>query len=95
MVIKQFEMAPKVYPFPNPGCKYSRDALKEELAIRFLEMHVAQAHSVSSKPEKPKNLTWRWQGMWSMHWMESLGFATSFIGKGFRVPMLLHFRRFW
>ena len=47
-------MAPKAYTCPSPGCDYATDALEAELAIRFLEIHVAQAHGVNSKPEKPK-----------------------------------------
>ena len=47
-------MAPKAYTCPSPGCDYATDTLEAELAIRFLEIHVAQAHGVTSKPEKPK-----------------------------------------
>ena len=47
-------MAPKAFNCPSPGCEYATDILEADLAIRFLEIHVAQAHGVNSKPEKPK-----------------------------------------
>ena len=47
-------MAPKAYACPSPGCEYNTDILEADVAIRFLEIHVAQAHGVNSKPEKPK-----------------------------------------
>ena len=48
------KMAPKAYQCPAPGCGYRTDELEADLAIRFLEMHVSQAHGTSSRPEKPK-----------------------------------------
>ena len=47
-------MAPKAYTCPSPGCEYKTDELEADLAIRFLEIHVSQAHGVNSRPEKPK-----------------------------------------
>ena len=47
-------MAPKEYQCLSPGCSYKTDALEADLAIKFLEMHVSQAHGIHSRPEKPK-----------------------------------------
>ena len=47
-------MAPKAHDCPSPGCAFRTDVLEADLAIRYLELHVSQAHGLQNKPEKPK-----------------------------------------